>query len=280
MNQPLASSNAPWDLIQKIAAHFTPLAQVAAIALAGSQTAGTKDEKSDLDLYIFTRAEVPLEARRLLAEKHAAQRAEIGNDEWGPADEWEDGESGRSLDLIYFGTTWIEGVMDRILIEHQAALGYTTAFWSTLQRAVPVYDRDGWLANMQTRANQPYPEELRQAIIAKNHPILRIKTSAYLRQLEKAWARQDRVSLNHRLAALLASYFDILFALNRVPHPGEKRLMWYAREHCPLRPNGMEAELEALLCAQSTAWTDDRLLREANVLVDGLDELLKNEGFL
>jgi hypothetical protein len=29
------------------------------------------------------------------------------------------------------------------------------------------------------------------------------------------------VSLNHRTAALLASYFDVLFALNRVHHPGD-----------------------------------------------------------
>jgi hypothetical protein len=191
-----------------------------------------------------------------------------------------DGETGRGIDLIYFGTLWMEEQLDRVLVQHQASLGYTTAFWATIRRSLPLYDRDGWFATLQARANEPYPEPLRRAIIAKNHPILRRKTSAYLHQLEKAFARQDRVSLNHRLAALLASYFDILFALNRLPHPGEKRLVWYARELCPLRPEEMEAQLDALLKAQAASWEDDRLLREANALIDGLDQLLVAEGLL
>jgi hypothetical protein len=267
-------------LAQSIAAAFAPLPQVAAIALAGSQTSGASDETSDLDIYVYTRAEIPLDVRSVVAAKRNARRVEVGNDEWGSGDEWIDGESGRGIDLMYFGTIWMETQLDQILVQHQASLGYTTAFWSTVQRSVPLYNRDGWLANMQERANEPYPEPLRRAIIAKNYPVLRTKTSAYLHQLEKAFARQDRVSLNHRLAALLASYFDILFALNRVPHPGEKRLVHYARELCPLSPEGMEAQLEALLCAQSIDWADDRLLREVSALIDGLDSLLRAEGLL
>ncbi|MCC6455940.1 MAG: DUF4037 domain-containing protein [Caldilineaceae bacterium] len=267
-------------LVQSIAAHFALLPQVAAVALAGSLTAGTEDESSDLDIYVYTRADVPLDVRAALVEKRAARNVEIGNDTWGPGDEWVDGETGRGIDLMYFGTIWMEEQLDRVLVQHQPSLGYTTAFWSTLLRSAPLYDRDGWFANLQARAQAPYPEPLRRAIIAKNHPILRAKTSSYLHQLEKAFARQDRVSLNHRVAALLASYFDILFAINRAPHPGEKRLLRYARELCPLQPEGMEAQVDALLCAQAAPWDDDRLLRAANTLIDGLDELLRGEGLL
>jgi hypothetical protein len=280
MSQSPPPSSPIVTLAQSIAAHFAPLPQVAAVALAGSQMAGTEDVSSDLDIYVYTRAEVPLDMRAALAEERAARRVEIGNDTWGPGDEWVDGETGRGIDLMYFGTIWMEEQLDRVLVQHQPSLGYTTAFWSTLRHSVPLYDRDGWLENLQARAQEPYPDPLRRAIIAKNHPILRAKTSSYLHQLEKAFARQDRVSLNHRVAALLASYFDILFALNRALHPGEKRLLWYAHELCPLRPEGMEAQLEALLNAQSAAWGDDRALRAANALLDGLDDLLMAEGLL
>jgi hypothetical protein len=38
--------------------------------------------------------------------------------------------------------------------------------------------------------------------------------SCYLEQIKAAIVRQDPVSLNHRIAAWLSSYFDILFATN------------------------------------------------------------------
>lgn len=266
-------------LAGEIAASFAPLPEVAAVALAGSQTLGAGDNASDLDIYVYTRADVGLAARTALAEQRGARRVEVGNDEWGPGDEWEDGRTGRSIDLIYFGATWLEDHLDRLLVQHQPSLGYTTAIWSTVQRSIPLFDRDGWFAHVQARANQPYPEPLRRAIIAKNQPILRAKYASYRNQLQRAFTRRDRVSVNHRMAALLASYFDILFALNRAPHPGEKRQIAYARAWCPLRPADFEAQIEALLYAQAAPWDNNSLLHAADTLIAGLERVLQAEGF-
>ncbi len=55
--------------------------------------------------------------------------------------------------------------------------------------------------------------------------------ASYYEQIKKALTRNDFVSVNHRISAFLASYFDVIFALNETLHPGEKRLMNYAKEN-------------------------------------------------
>jgi hypothetical protein len=55
------------------------------------------------------------------------------------------------------------------------------------------------------------------------------------------------VSVNHRMTAFLASYFDILFALNRLPHPGEKRLVSYVEEKCAVKPEDFARKIEGFL---------------------------------
>ena len=76
-----------------------------------------------------------------------------------------------------------------------------------------------------------------------------------------------------RMAALLASYFDVLFAANELPHPGEKRILQYAKASCKRLPSGMERQVMELVKNPA-----DDVLKWINALVDGLDELLVSEG--
>lgn len=108
----------------------------------------------------------------------------------------------------------------------------------------------------------------------KNHPVLRTNMSSYVHQIELALQRRDTVSVNHRVTALLASYFDIVFAVNEQPHPGEKRVLQFARALCPKLPTDMEARVEALL----SALPDGDIVGRANTMLDGLDDLLKGAG--
>ncbi len=139
-------------------------------------------------------------------------------------------------------------------------------------------DPRGWLAGLQARCAVDYPEELRRNVVALNHPVLRDVLPAYANQLAKAARRADLVSINHRLAGLLASYFDVLFAVNRVPHPGEKRLVEAAADRCPRLPDGMAADVTELL---ETATTDlGGIPPRIDRLLDRLDALLREEGLL
>jgi hypothetical protein len=250
---------------------------VEAVALAGSQTAGTRDSISDIDLYVYTTAPILLSDRIALVEKLVASRADLGLQFWDPGDEWYDLETGIEVDVIYWDLAWIEEQIDRVLVRYQASTGYTTCFWNTVRNSAILYDRNGWLQALQTRCQQSYPEELRRAIIAKNHPILRRVIPAYLHQIEKAIQRHDLVSINHRVAALLASYFDVLFALNRLPNPGEKRLLTIAAQRCARIPKDMSLHVASVL--QAAGSTDPGLIADIQALVDGLDQLLREEGF-
>ena len=124
-------------------------------------------------------------------------------------------------------------------------------------------------------AREPYPDALRENVVRYNRPMLRGFISSYWVQLEKATERNDLVSLNHRLAALLASYFDIIFAVNRLLHPGEKRLLATALATCPSLPERFEADLTATL---RSAGDGAALLENVGRLLDALDVWLGREG--
>jgi hypothetical protein len=141
-----------------------------------------------------------------------------------------------------------------------------------VREATALHDRAGWYAALAARARAPYPEPLRRAIVAKNLPLLRRTLSSFLRQLERALVRGDAVAVNHRAAAFLASAFDVLFALNRVLHPGEKRLVSYAEATCPLRPEG----LRELAVGVARAGSD--VVAPADALARALEELAAGEG--
>lgn len=264
----------PLAVAQAIADLFAALPQVEAVALAGSQTTGVADAESDLDMYVYSDAPIPVADRARLIRPRAA-RLELDNQFWEPGDEWVEAASGLGVDLMYRPPTFIEGQLDRVLVAHEASVGYSTAFWHNVLTSRPLFDRHGWFARLQARARQPFPEPLRRAIIAKNEPLLTRNLSSYRHQLERAVAHRDLVSVNHRVAALLASYFDILFALNRVPHPGEKRQVAFAEQSCPRRPVGMTEQVEGLLRAAASA--DETVLAQVDRLVEGLQPLLRDE---
>ena len=83
------------------------------------------------------------------------------------------------------------------------------------------------------------------------------------------------ISVNHRLAEFLASYFDILFAVNEVPHPGEKKLLRIAKESCKKLPEHFENDmLNLVLCVGKT---DANILSRLDATIENLDSLLVYE---
>lgn len=249
---------------------FSQLEQVEAILLAGSRGANTADALSDYDVYVYVTAEIPVAQRQAITDRTCSSM-ELNNQFWETED---DGVllDGPEIELIYRSLDWLDGQLEQVLLRHQASTGYTTCFWANLRQSAVLYDRFGRAQALQQKYNMPYPRGLQEAIIGKNYPLLRASRPAYYHQLEKAAQRHDLVALNHRTAEFLASYFDILFALNGVAHPGEKRLLDLAEALCPRRPAALRADVTRLLA--QTAVADPALLQTVNTLVDALDELL------
>ncbi len=242
---------------------------IRAIVLAGSRTGPYSTPSSDLDLYVYSDEAVPLSLRNELASRFATN-AEVGNTFFEDGDELI-AKDGTVIDLMYRRSEWIEEEIERVWRRYEAKVGYTTAIIHNVRSSTILYDRDGWFKALQSSVSTPYPPALKSAIIAKNYPLLRTKlTASYCEQIQHAVERKDDVSVLHRKAALLASYFDVLFALNELTHPGEKRLVAWAKEHCLLLPLRFEAEMERVC---NTVGSDT--LVAVHRLLDSLDEIFQ-----
>lgn len=115
-----------------------------------------------------------------------------------------------------------------------------------------VFDRHSRLEALQRRFDVPYPDALRDAIIHANMPLLHGALPAYDAQIHKAASRGDLVSVNHRVAAFLASYFDVLFAINGMTHPGEKRQLGIAERDCRVLPEDFRSSFDTLFASMFT----------------------------
>lgn len=227
-----------------LCAAFARLPQVEALALGGSRAGEQYDEKSDYDLYVYC-TEVPQETvrRQILAE--SCSYMELGNRFW----ELEDDcvlRNGIPIDILYRSLSDFTRDVASVVEGHWAHNGYTTCMWHNLLHSKVLFDRNGAYRAAQERFDLPYPEQLRANIIRNNLRLLTKNLPSYDVQIKKAVARGDLVSVNHRTAAFLESYFDILFALNRMTHPGEKRMMTFLKAQADILPQDFEETLNAL----------------------------------
>lgn len=245
-------------MFETVISSFAALPEIEAIALGGSRSGVHYDETSDYDIYLYCTAPVPEETRREILEKYCS-RLEISNHFW----ELEDNGTfldGIDFDILYRNLDDFVAGVASVVEGCQAQNAYTTCMWHNLITSKILFDRHGRLAQAQNRFSVPYPEALRQNILNRGWQLLHSSMPAYELQIAKAAKRGDLVSINHRTAAFLETYFDMLFAINRKTHPGEKRLMQLCTEQCEILPENFEQNLNRLfshLFSQPEAVMDD-----------------------
>ncbi len=256
--------------VDQVTGAFRACPEVEAVLLAGSLTSESADGDSDIDLYLYLSAELPA-ARRSQIINAMASSSEVDNRFWETEDCFILRSTGIKVELMYRTLSWMRDQLERIVDRCEASVGYSTCFVHNFSTSQILYDRSGSLEALQREYRRPYPEALRAAVIAKNLPLLKSCSSSYYNQIALAVKRQDWISVNHRIAALLASYFDILFAVNRLWHPGEKKLLRIAVRDCKVLPLNFEAHLAACLSSS----TSPQILAALDNLIEGLENLVE-----
>ena len=151
------------------------------------------------------------------------------------------------IDIIYRNINDFENNIENVVEKHHAGNGYTTCFWHNLKNSKVFYDPHKVFHKIKERFKVPFPKELKENIISKNLRLLTGNLPSYDKQILKAFNRGDFVSVNHRIAAFIESYFDIIFAVNELTHPGKKRMISYAKEHAKILPKDFEENMNVLL---------------------------------
>lgn len=258
-------------ILEEIINDFKDIKEVAAISFAGSSTSERNDSLSDIDIDVFTYSDVPIEVREKIVSKYAKYK-EVGNDYWGQGDEFVLRYKNTPIDIAYFGMSWIEDIIDNILVKHNASVGYSTCFWHNVKNSDIIFDREGRLTKLKELTKCSYPKELKENIIKKNYPLLKRNISSYYNQISKAINREDLNSINHRVSGFLASYFDIIFAINEIPHPGEKRLINIVKNTCNKIPRNFEDDINNILKLAGRGEKD--LLVSLDSLINDLDGII------
>ena len=257
-------------MIENLFADLSALPQVEAIALGGSRAGTHFDEKSDYDIYLYCTAPISEQQRRSILDQYCSY-VEYGNQFW----ELEDNgtfNNGIDFDLLFRNLDDFTAGIAATVEDFQASNAYTTCMWHNLVTCRVIYDRTGRLTAAKERFTVPYPEQLRRNIIARGYRLLCDSMPAYQQQIAKAADRGDLVSVNHRAAAFLETYFDVIFAINRQTHPGEKRLVQLSLENCAILPSRFEENLTALFSHMFTS--SEQLKEDLRCMVDELTKIM------
>ena len=257
-------------LFEQLWREFASLEEISAVALGGSRAAGNADEKSDYDLYLYCDQIPSKEVREALLSRYCAY-TELDNRYWEPEDDCTL-KNGVDIDILYRRSADFESGLIAVVEECRPANAYTTCMWHNLKTCQILYDRDGMLKAMKERFDVPYPEALRRNILTRGRKLLSGCLPSYDAQILKAAARHDAAALNHRAAAFVETYFDVIFALNRMTHPGEKRMAEIAMRDAEILPADFEVNLNRLLYQLYGGY--DAVKQNLKTMIDELDRVL------
>lgn len=259
-------------MVQDIFNEYARFAQIESMAIGGSRALKKNDEYSDYDVYVYWKEPIPVGYRKAVLQKHCS-RMELGN----CYREYTDScimEDGMLLNIIYRNLDEFLVQVREVVEEHKAKDGYTTCMWHSLLIGRIAYDKGGRLAAAKQKYVVRYPQALKQNVISHNMKLIKYGMGAYLSQITKAMRRGDLISINQEVHKFLASYFDVIFAMNEKLHPGEKRLLDICVKECRVLPNNFESNIRMLM---QNMYKDPGAVSVVDTMVTELEKALGEE---
>lgn len=258
------------DMAMRVVGAIARMPGVVAASLGGSAASRMADALSDLDLHVYW--EAPLASATERGE-HLAAVADLGSvhvglTSWGLEDHLSVG--GCPVELTYRRWEDMRADVARAYREGLAGNGFTTAVLYAIAHGRPLHDPTGELSAMRDRLAGEFPEATRAALLRRQSPLL----SFHLEQLRRAQERGDLLFAQHVRYKVQMLFFDVLFTLNRLYHPGEKRLLEHS-QRCRVRPTQCEARWLRMARLPSD---DTSLVDELRVLCGELCELVRVHG--
>ena len=258
-------------MVEQLFKELSLLEEVEAIALGGSRAGENYDEKSDYDVYLYVNSPISEEKRKNILQKFCSYM-EIGNSFW----EYEDNcvlNNGIEIDILYRDMKDFMKGIERVVAEYHPSNSYTTCMWHNLITCKILYDKNGTLEKYKNKYTINYPKQLKENIIKRQLELIDSSMPAYPNQIKKAILRKDFVSINHRITEFLASYFDLLFAINEITHPGEKRLIQLCKKQCKILPENFEENLNSLFSHMYSEENQSLLMNDIENIVNNIKKI-------
>ncbi|ERL26937.1 MULTISPECIES: DUF4037 domain-containing protein [unclassified Leptotrichia] len=258
-------------MVEQLFKELSLLEEVEAIALGDSRAGENYDEKSDYDVYLYVNSPISEEKRKNILQKFCSYM-EIGNSFW----EYEDNcvlNNGIEIDILYRDMKDFMKGIERVVAEYHPSNSYTTCMWHNLITCKILYDKNGTLEKYKNKYTINYPKQLKENIIKRQLELIDSSMPAYPNQIKKAILRKDFVSINHRITEFLASYFDLLFAINEITHPGEKRLIQLCKKQCKILPENFEENLNSLFSHMYSEENQSLLMNDIENIVNNIKKI-------
>lgn len=261
-------------MLEQLILDFKNLDEVDALLLGGSRATNVYDEKSDYDFYVYLNKDLSEEKRRNLLDKYC-KYMEYSNHFWELED---DGilNNGIEIEFIYRRVNDLKNGLENLRLGN-VGIGFTTCFLDNLLDSKIMFDKTEEITELKMYHNDTLTRELSQKIVDKNYPLITDSIPALYRQIKKAVQRNDLHSINHRVTAFFEIYYDILFAINLEPHPGEKRLLQLSSNLKRLPMNHLELVENVF---NSIFKDNDEMLKYILKLSGNLRELLIKEAYI